>query len=271
LSGRLQGAGGIGGLLALTEHATFILQPGTGHSYYHSDGNGNVTCLINTSNVVVAQAAYDPYGNFLSFNGFNARINPYWFSSKPLHCASGKYDYLYRWYTPVLARWPNRDPINEIGFNVLTRRTKPFNLKEEKDLYWFVGNNPIRYWDYLGLNNPGCDPPGDKAIKCFPEKKDCILRCCDEHDKCYYDNGCTFSSWIFESTPECMACNAAAAVCITMCKVGKGPEKGPRWFCPNGPNAGKFYDDYSQMPASCWKDAKKPLTPQPDVDPPKSK
>jgi YD repeat-containing protein len=44
LSGTLQGAGGIGGLLARSEHSGLSAQPST--AYYHADGNGNVTCLV---------------------------------------------------------------------------------------------------------------------------------------------------------------------------------------------------------------------------------
>jgi len=172
-----------------------------------------------------------------------------------------------------LQRWPTRDPINEPGFKVLIHRSAGLNRRQEPNLYRFVANNPIKYWDYLGLDNPGCDPPGDKAIKLCPDKKDCILRCCAEHDKCYYDNDCSWLSWVAEISPECSACNATAVFCISFsCKAGKGkPPEGPRWFCPNGPNAGRFYDDYSQIPASCWKGGKKPPTPQPDVEPPKPK
>jgi YD repeat-containing protein len=44
LSGSLQGAGGIGGLLARTSQA-YADAPLAGHSFYHCDGNGNVTML----------------------------------------------------------------------------------------------------------------------------------------------------------------------------------------------------------------------------------
>ena len=63
LSGSLQGAGGIGGLLAMTENSsTLISQPST--SFYHSDGNGNVTILINASQLPVGKAEYDPFWEF---------------------------------------------------------------------------------------------------------------------------------------------------------------------------------------------------------------
>jgi RHS repeat-associated protein len=128
LSGSLQGAGGIGGLLAMTENS------GTS-SYYHSDGNGNVTMLINANQIPVAKAEYDPYGNFLSLSGLKAGVNPYWFSSKPIHWQSGKYDYLLRWYIPDLDRFASQDPIQEAG---------------GINLYAFVGNDSIGKVDYFG-------------------------------------------------------------------------------------------------------------------------
>jgi YD repeat-containing protein len=50
ISGSLEGAGGIGGLLARTDNTLLNTQPLSSHAYYHCDGNGNVTCLINAGN-----------------------------------------------------------------------------------------------------------------------------------------------------------------------------------------------------------------------------
>ena len=128
LSGSLQRAGGIGGLLAMTE--------GSGvSSYYHADGNGNVTCLISANQIPVAKAEYDPYGNFLSLSGSKVGVNSYWYSSKPIHWQSGKYDYLLRWYIPDLDRFASQDPIQEAG---------------GINLYEFVANDPVQKVDYFG-------------------------------------------------------------------------------------------------------------------------
>ena len=55
LSGSLQGAGGIGGLLARTDNTQTALPVSQSpHSYYHCDGNGNITALINWSQAIVA-------------------------------------------------------------------------------------------------------------------------------------------------------------------------------------------------------------------------
>jgi RHS repeat-associated protein len=129
LSGRLQNAGGIGGLLAMTESS------GT-QSYYHSDGNGNVMALIATNQLLVAKYEYDPFGNPLSISGPKAFVNPDWFSSQLYDPDTDLYHYRFRAYAPELQRWLNRDPIGERG---------------GINLYDYIANNPINYVDPFGL------------------------------------------------------------------------------------------------------------------------
>ena len=131
LSGSIQGAGGIGGLLAFSQLSAITPQ----HSYYHADGNGNVMMLIYTNQTVAAKYLYDPFGNTLSASGPMADANLYRFSSKEWHKNSGLTYYLYRFYEPALQRWLNRDPIEEFdGLN----------------LYDYVGNDPINQVDLFG-------------------------------------------------------------------------------------------------------------------------
>ena len=131
LSGTFEGAGGIGGLLARTDHST--PQPST--AYYHADGNGNITTLIDINQVVVARYAYEPFGRVFSMSGSLAEANVYRFSSKETHPPSALVYYLYRYYDPTLQRWVNRDPIGEIdGPNLYSfvrsdmRSIDPFGL-----------------------------------------------------------------------------------------------------------------------------------------------
>jgi RHS repeat-associated protein len=155
----LNGAGGIGGLLARSDRNQVI--PGVvtsggvsefgTHSYYHADGNGNVTMLIAASQMIVAKYLYDPFGNTLAKCGLLADVNNYRFSSKEWNGNSGLYYYLYRFYDPNLQRWVNRDPIEEAG---------GYNL------YEFVVNSPSFAIDLLGLcptnQPPLIDPPSGK-------------------------------------------------------------------------------------------------------------
>ncbi len=127
LSGTMQGAGGIGGLLARTDSS--------GTTFYHSDGGGNVTTMTDSSGNVVARYLYDPFGNLLAKSGPLADVNKYRFSSKEVHPNSGLYYYGYRFYEPNLQRWLNEDPIRERG---------------GINLYGFVGNDPLGLVDPFG-------------------------------------------------------------------------------------------------------------------------
>jgi RHS repeat-associated protein len=142
LSGSLEGAGGIGGLLARTAQS-YVDAPLAGHSFYHCDGNGNVTMLINSSQAVVAQYLYDAFGNVLSASGLLANANVYQFSSKERHLNSGLVYYLYRYYDPNLQRWPNKDPLGE---------------RRGHNLYEFIRNNSVIYADAFGLQEIILDP-----------------------------------------------------------------------------------------------------------------
>jgi RHS repeat-associated protein len=128
LSLSLRGAGGIGGLLARTDS--------NGPACYHSDGNGNITALIDADQYVAARYEYDPYGRLIGKWGRLADANRYRFSSKEFQPASGLYYYGYRFYEPNFGRWLNRDPIQERG---------------GLNLYSFNGNNPANRIDPLGL------------------------------------------------------------------------------------------------------------------------
>jgi RHS repeat-associated protein len=142
LSGSLQGAGGIGGLLARSDNTQMTIGSSSAHAYYHADGNGNVTMLVNNLQLVSAKYLYDPFGNTLSLSGPLASANTYRFSSKEWNPNSGLYYYLYRFYDPNLQRWLNRDPIYEKG---------------GINMYEFVRNQAITHRDAYGLILSACD------------------------------------------------------------------------------------------------------------------
>lgn len=176
LSGTLQGAGGIGGLLARTDMGQWVIGSAFAHTFYHADGNGNVTCLIYTNQMIAAKYLYDPFGNTLAQYGSLANANTYRFSSKEWNTGTGLYYYLYRFYDPNLQRWPNRDPLGESGFEisrkhkavkaVKAKRTFPTNAEfvEGPDLYEFVQNSPISEVDLFGLDSCGCF---DQLVSCL--------------------------------------------------------------------------------------------------------
>ena len=66
--------------------------------------------------------------------------------------------YGYRYYNPSTGRWPNRDPIGENGFEVVSYRTSnplrkvfALGLMGGLNLYEFVQNQPTVQHDPLGL------------------------------------------------------------------------------------------------------------------------
>ena len=136
LSGSMQGAGGVGGLL-MTEDLTQGANAVANYPAY--DGNGNITALISISGTVTATYRYDAYGNLLASSGPAAATNKYRFSTKPIDEVTGLYYYGYRYYDPATGRWPSRDPIEENG---------------GLNLYGFVGNDGVNQWDTLGLTGP---------------------------------------------------------------------------------------------------------------------
>ena len=132
LSGTLQGGGGIGGLLARTETNS--------STFYHADGNGNITALMDGYENIVARYLYNPFGKLLGQWGALAAANEMRFSSKEWNANSGLYYYLYRFFDPNLQRWLNRDPIEETG---------------GLNLYGFVRNNSVNVADLFGLMSKG--------------------------------------------------------------------------------------------------------------------
>jgi RHS repeat-associated protein len=122
----MSGAGGIGGILAITQ--------GQQTGYPFADGNGNISHIHSPTDEVLASYQYDPYGNKLTQSG-PWQDQPYQWSSKEHHLASGLVYYLFRYYSPETGRWPNRDPIEEEG---------------GLNLYGFVRNNPVLFQDPFG-------------------------------------------------------------------------------------------------------------------------
>ena len=155
LSGTLQGAGGIGGLLCQIQGRA---NPPSEPFFYLYDANGNVTDMVDTNGATVAHYEYDPYGNLTAQSGSFA-ANPFRFSTKYTDDETGLLYYGFRFYSPGLGRWLSRDPISEWGFGATD---DPRAIRENNvdtgplNLYGFVENAPIDRADVLGLaSTPG--------------------------------------------------------------------------------------------------------------------
>ena len=135
LSGSMQGAGGVGGLLFVCD------KQDAATNFVAYDGNGNVVGLVDaTDGGVDADYSYSPFGKVIRMTGPVAKENPFRFSTKYQDNESDLLYYGYRYYNPSTGTWPNRDPRQEQG---------------GLNLYGFVNNSPIVYIDLFGLS--GCN------------------------------------------------------------------------------------------------------------------
>lgn len=137
LSNTLQGAGGVGGLLGLSQltidPVTYLANTDLHAPSY--DGNGNVVAWTkNTDTIPTCRREYDAFGNTVVSEG-NAPCG-FGFSTKMQDVETGLYYYGFRHYDPVAGRWPSRDPIGEQG---------------GVNLYGFVGNHGVASIDVNGL------------------------------------------------------------------------------------------------------------------------
>jgi len=136
LSGTLDGAGGIGGLVGIIEEdgaglVTRTLLP-------VQDGLGNITAVIDqATGRTVARYDYGPFGEPLAESG-EVDACPFRWQTKWYDAESQHYYFGYRHYDPRFGRWLSRDPLGEAG---------GFNL------YAYCGNDPVNRHDPLGLSD----------------------------------------------------------------------------------------------------------------------
>ena len=130
LGGSMQGAGGVGGLLAI--------KPASGSpSLVAYDGNGNVTGLVDaTTGTTSGQFEYGPFGETIRLTPNANNQSPFRFSTKYTDDESDFLYYGFRYYNANTGRWLSRDPIGE---------------EAGPNLYRFVGNDSINKWDMFGL------------------------------------------------------------------------------------------------------------------------
>jgi RHS repeat-associated protein len=116
LSGRIQGAGGVGGLIKVAAYGA-----ATTNCFVAYDGNGNVSALINAANgSTLANYEYGPFGEVIRATGPMAKLNPFRFSSKYQDDETDFLCFGFRYYNPSTGRWLSRDPAEEEegGFNL---------------------------------------------------------------------------------------------------------------------------------------------------------
>ena len=128
ISGTLYDAGGIGGLLYIRKNGSEVYVP-----LY--DGNGNVIQYVDKQGTIVASYAYDAFGNTIQKGGVKADELKMRFSTKYSDDEAGLYYFGRRFYSPRIARWLTRDPIEEEG---------------GLNLYAYCGNDLVNRVDVVG-------------------------------------------------------------------------------------------------------------------------
>ena len=167
LSGSMQGAGGVGGLLFLDNCESPI---GSHAATY--DGNGNVAALVSAADCSVsARYEYGPFGELIRSSGPARGTNPFRFSTKYQEDETDLLYYGYRFYNAAVGRWISRDPFGDDAFRSWQTQDDPAaqdNLRSEslKPAYHFLSNDDIDHFDKTGLEaDVSWHPPPSSCAK----------------------------------------------------------------------------------------------------------
>ena len=133
LSGSVNGAGGVGGLIAVSQWSNSQV---TNSHFACFDGNGNVMGLVSGNDGgLSAEYGYGPFGEPIRATGFAAQANPIRFSTQFSSHTTGELKYQWRTYAPRLGRWLTRDPSGD---------------RRRESLYSFARNIPVSQFDPNG-------------------------------------------------------------------------------------------------------------------------
>ncbi len=169
LSGTLQGAGGVGGLLSIRIENAHSESEFLCPTY---DANGNITEVVDGNGTVRGAFQYGPFGNLVSEMGDLAEQIPFRLSTKCFDLETGFNYYGFRYYSPTMGSWLSRDQIQENGgLNLFT-----FVFNQAVNLFDVLGNAPASTQDFnkitsglLTGNNNGFDfetqtPEGSPSV-----------------------------------------------------------------------------------------------------------
>ena len=149
--------------------------PNTVNSFYLHDANKNIVQLTNKTGVINTGYAYSPFGYVIG-----ELPKKFGFSSEYLEQENLLLCFNYRQYCPQIGKWFSRDPIGEnSGLNI----------------YQFVRNSPLHFYDFLGLaccDGKEFDPKNECCINNEIELKvsdSAGRKCCrDKMGKIYIKN-----------------------------------------------------------------------------------
>ena len=199
ISGTLQGAGGVGGLL-LVATPDGVYAP-------TCDAHGNISEYIQlATGSITAHLEYDAFGRAIVSDG--TAPAPFGFSTKYTDDETGLVYYGYRYYSPELGRWLSRDPIGERG---------------GVNNFQFVYNYPLSFWDDLGEQPNSLNRTNDEASA--TKMNDFIKGVLGP---CMSQLGNDVSGDITETVLDCMLGSLdpyASGACIIKALLGKGTAK----------------------------------------------
>jgi RHS repeat-associated protein len=113
------------------------VQIGGSNYFYTRDHLRSIRELTDASEVIQARYTYDPSGQQTQLSGTMSA--DFGFAGLYYHQPSGLNLAAYRAYSAPLGRWISRDPL------------KDAEMRQGPNLYGYVGNNPVLYFDPLGL------------------------------------------------------------------------------------------------------------------------
>ena len=118
-----------------------LQKAGLGFFYYHSNHQGSITHLTDSSGTVANSYVYDSYGRRL--NVAESVLQPYSYTGREFDVESGLYFYRARYYDANTGRFLSEDPIRLAG--------------RDQNLYRYVFNDPLNLTDPTGLFVDRCD------------------------------------------------------------------------------------------------------------------
>ena len=114
---------------------------GSTTDYYEADGLGSIASLSNSAGALASSYVFDSYGKLTASTG--SVTNPFQFTGREFDSESGLYYYRARYYDSTVGRFLSQDPSWFV---------------DGPNLYPYVRNNPIGYFDPTGLAQLCCRP-----------------------------------------------------------------------------------------------------------------
>ena len=210
--------------------------------YYHHDGLGSTIALTDSTGNVVESYTYDVYGQPMFWNSAfslqpsSLQSNRFLFTGREYLADLALYDYRHRFYSPVLGRFLQIDPMRfEAGDENLYRyvgnstssSNDAFGLTNEPGTFGWnnystgkgwaqPGPGDFRYygnWGGPGWTGGRWTPEGHQYENMTPEERKTLLPPIDKQDECYKKHDICYSN----CRVEFRDCPQKLKDCFTRC------------------------------------------------------